>query len=37
MQPGNLLLIMSDSFRDTLRARPAVISFALDDPGDLIR
>lgn len=24
-------------FRHTLRARPAVISFALDDPGDLIR
>src|ERR1700722_5159479 len=26
-----------ESFRHTLRARPAVISFALDDPGDLIR
>ena len=26
-----------ESFRRTLRARPAVISFALDDPGDLIR
>ena len=24
-------------FHHTLRARPAVISFALDDPGDLIR
>jgi enoyl-[acyl-carrier protein] reductase II len=27
----------ADAFRHTLRARPAVISFALDDPGDLIR
>src|SRR4029079_12196132 len=27
----------TESFRHTLRARPAVISFALDDPGDLIR
>ena len=26
-----------ESFRHTLLARPAVISFALDDPGDLIR
>src|ERR1700730_6988689 len=26
-----------EAFRHTLRARPAVISFALDDPGDLIR
>jgi enoyl-[acyl-carrier protein] reductase II len=26
----------ADTFRHTLRARPAVISFALDDPGDLI-
>ena len=26
-----------ESFRHTLRARPAVISFALDNPGDLIR
>jgi nitronate monooxygenase/enoyl-[acyl-carrier protein] reductase II len=26
-----------DAFRHTLQARPAVISFALDDPGDLIR
>src|SRR3974390_3712787 len=26
-----------ESFRHTLQARPAVISFALDDPGDLIR
>ena len=27
----------ADAFRHTLQARPAVISFALDDPGDLIR
>jgi enoyl-[acyl-carrier protein] reductase II len=27
----------ADAFRHTLRARPAVISFALDDPDDLIR
>ena len=27
----------ADAFRHTLLARPAVISFALDDPGDLIR
>jgi enoyl-[acyl-carrier protein] reductase II len=27
----------AEAFRHTLRARPAVISFALDDPGDLIR
>jgi len=27
----------ADAFRHTLRARPTVISFALDDPGDLIR
>jgi nitronate monooxygenase/enoyl-[acyl-carrier protein] reductase II len=27
----------AEVFRHTLRARPAVISFALDDPGDLIR
>jgi enoyl-[acyl-carrier protein] reductase II len=27
----------ADAFRHTLKARPAVISFALDDPGDLIR
>jgi nitronate monooxygenase/enoyl-[acyl-carrier protein] reductase II len=26
----------ADAFRHTLQARPAVISFALDDPGDLI-
>jgi nitronate monooxygenase/enoyl-[acyl-carrier protein] reductase II len=26
-----------EAFRHTLRARPAVISFALDDPGDLVR
>ena len=26
-----------ESFQHTLRSRPAVISFALDDPGDLIR
>jgi nitronate monooxygenase/enoyl-[acyl-carrier protein] reductase II len=26
-----------ESFQHTLKARPAVISFALDDPGDLIR
>src|ERR1700719_1923890 len=26
-----------EAFRHTLRARPAVISFALDDPGDLIQ
>jgi nitronate monooxygenase/enoyl-[acyl-carrier protein] reductase II len=27
----------ADAFRYTLRARPAVISFALGDPGDLVR
>jgi NAD(P)H-dependent flavin oxidoreductase YrpB (nitropropane dioxygenase family) len=26
-----------EAFGHTLRARPAVISFALDDPGDLIQ
>src|SRR6202167_4882523 len=26
-----------DAFRHTLAARPAVISFALGDPGDLVR
>jgi enoyl-[acyl-carrier protein] reductase II len=27
----------AEAFRDTLAARPAVISFALGDPGDLVR
>src|SRR5258707_6770640 len=27
----------ADAFRHTLAARPAVISFALGDPGDLVR
>src|SRR6266852_4007783 len=27
----------AEAFRDTLEARPAVISFALGDPGDLVR
>ena len=27
----------ADAFRHTLSARPAVISFALGDPGDLVR
>ena len=27
----------ADAFRYTLQARPAVISFALGDPGDLVR
>src|SRR5712691_12685553 len=27
----------AEAFRYTLAARPAVISFALDDPGDLVR
>ena len=30
-------LLDADAFRHTLQARPAVISFALGDPGDLVQ
>src|SRR5258707_6694108 len=30
-------MLDADAFRHTLAARPAVISFALGDPGDLVR